>query len=238
MSTCPTRDLHSIYLDNEMPESYKTEYEAHIQSCEACQKQLAALKKLQSFFREDSESLNVEKSDLDKSFERLQIKMAYSKTVGKHADSSDDTKKKQNTLSYFIPAAAAAAAVFAVMIPFTILSNSGVKNQGAVVPMVATTLSSSEEYSLNGSSGKVISGNITQPVSSGPVHRNVRRASSVNVVGSVVSNGGNGTRVYGNNGRLIRDVDVFRPDFYNEEQSNSIRVVVPGLPEAPAAGHN
>jgi len=237
MSTCPTRDLHSIYLDNEMPESYKTEYEAHINSCESCQKQLAALKKLQSFFREDSSSIQLDKAYLDQSFERLQIKMAYSKTVGKAGKVSDsDNRKKTNTLSYFIPAAAAAAAVFAVMIPFTILSNSDIKNQDAVVPMVAS-VPAAEDYTLTGSSGKVVSGNITQPVSSSTVRRNSRYNTTGAVTGSVVSTGGTTANVYGNNGRFIRDVDVFRPDFYNEEQSNSIRVVVPGLPEAPTAGH-
>ena len=31
MSGCPEKDLHSIYIDGEMPEKYAKEYEAHIE---------------------------------------------------------------------------------------------------------------------------------------------------------------------------------------------------------------
>ena len=35
MSTCPTKEIHSLYLDNELPQNHKEEYEAHIAGCEA-----------------------------------------------------------------------------------------------------------------------------------------------------------------------------------------------------------
>ena len=34
MSFCPSKDIHSVYLDNELPEVYKAEYEAHIAVCQ------------------------------------------------------------------------------------------------------------------------------------------------------------------------------------------------------------
>ena len=40
MSTCPENDIHSLYLDNELPLSYREEYEAHIKSCPKCAKKL------------------------------------------------------------------------------------------------------------------------------------------------------------------------------------------------------
>ena len=36
MFTCPTNEIHSLYLDNELPQNYVAEYEAHIVSCEKC----------------------------------------------------------------------------------------------------------------------------------------------------------------------------------------------------------
>jgi hypothetical protein len=44
MSFCPTKDIHSIYLDNEMPEIYKAEYESHVATCKKCQQELNKIK--------------------------------------------------------------------------------------------------------------------------------------------------------------------------------------------------
>ena len=49
MSTCPTNEIHSLYLDNELPQAHKEQYEAHIASCEKCK---ASLEKLHAV-RED-----------------------------------------------------------------------------------------------------------------------------------------------------------------------------------------
>ena len=36
MFTCPTNEIHSLYLDKELPQNYIAEYEAHIANCEKC----------------------------------------------------------------------------------------------------------------------------------------------------------------------------------------------------------
>lgn len=41
MYTCPTDDIHSIYLDGELPDIYRKEYEAHIKTCSECEKKIA-----------------------------------------------------------------------------------------------------------------------------------------------------------------------------------------------------
>ena len=33
MSTCPEKDIHSIYVDGELPENYIKQYESHLSSC-------------------------------------------------------------------------------------------------------------------------------------------------------------------------------------------------------------
>ena len=43
MSFCPSKDIHSVYLDGELPENYKAEYELHISHCEKCRKELEQL---------------------------------------------------------------------------------------------------------------------------------------------------------------------------------------------------
>ncbi|MBP5452686.1 MAG: zf-HC2 domain-containing protein, partial [Treponema sp.] len=46
MSTCPEKDIHSIYLDNELPAAYVADYEAHVESCPECKAQLEKLRML------------------------------------------------------------------------------------------------------------------------------------------------------------------------------------------------
>ena len=79
MSTCPTKDLLSVYLDNELPEIYKAEYEAHIKSCPKCSKELEKLKALRVLFQADSKAVTPDSHYLEQSYERLMIKMKYSK---------------------------------------------------------------------------------------------------------------------------------------------------------------
>ena len=74
MSFCPTKDIHSVYLDGELPEVYKAEYEQHIQNCEKCRKELMQLKAIHSMFKADSDSMNLDSHYMDESFQRLQIK--------------------------------------------------------------------------------------------------------------------------------------------------------------------
>ena len=36
MSTCPEQDMHSVYLDGELPQKYALDYESHLTSCQRC----------------------------------------------------------------------------------------------------------------------------------------------------------------------------------------------------------
>ena len=40
MYTCPNKDIHSLYIDNELAEPYKTQYEKHLVACDSCRKEL------------------------------------------------------------------------------------------------------------------------------------------------------------------------------------------------------
>ncbi len=107
MSTCPEKDIHSIYLDNELPPAYVEEYEKHVQSCPKCQKIQAALKGIQGALRQDSRSMDFSQADLDAGFERLQARLSYSRV-------------KKNVVTFrpqpFVAAAAGMAAAFAVAV--------------------------------------------------------------------------------------------------------------------------
>ena len=106
MSFCPTKDIHSVYLDNELPEAYKKEYEAHIESCEKCRKELEALKALHATFKADSDSITPDEHFMDESYNRLLLKMSYSKNTAKSSG------RRFVRPAFYLPVAAAAAAAF------------------------------------------------------------------------------------------------------------------------------
>ena len=79
MSICPEIDIHSVYLDGELPAAYVKDYEAHLESCPECRKHLKSLKLLRAVFNADKKSMEMSQKDLDDSFERLQARLSFSR---------------------------------------------------------------------------------------------------------------------------------------------------------------
>ena len=103
MSTCPSNDIHSVYLDGELEAKFLEKYESHVNSCELCSAKLEKLKALRSalaYFDEEDSNSSI---SLSESFERLQIKRNYNRVV-KNANYSKNKK-----IRAIIPLAAAAA---------------------------------------------------------------------------------------------------------------------------------
>ncbi len=48
MFHCPENDIHSIYLDGELPQNFVKDYEAHLASCPKCAAKLEKLKKIRA----------------------------------------------------------------------------------------------------------------------------------------------------------------------------------------------
>lgn len=229
MSFCPTKDLHSVYLDNELPEIYKAEYEAHIKSCPKCKKYLNELKALHNIFSTDSNEITPDTHYLDQSFDRLMVKMKYSQTTSKN-----EKQTKLSRVVYMIPAVAAAAA-FAFVVPI------GIKISKKITPKVASSIevasvlmsnnSSNNNVSPNKEKSVIISGNIdksvfnlenygasTQSVSIKPNISNVAYANGLRFVHSAKKN-----PEYG-----VNEVEVFPPALYHN-QTFSIKVAAPGM---------
>ncbi len=121
MYTCPENDIHSIYLDGELPTAYISEYEEHLKSCPSCAKKAEKLRALKDELKKDCESLNFTKEKLDESFLRLQTKLSYSKTTQKSKNSflyrgkfSYRFPKFNNSIKYFAAGIAAACLVMLI----------------------------------------------------------------------------------------------------------------------------
>lgn len=109
MSTCPAKDIHCLYADNELQEPFKTEFEIHTASCTHCQKILSEYRSLRAkmqgisdtaFFSNASDS----RVQLEEGYARLKARLSYKRVVL--------AEKRFGTARMLIPAAAAAIFVF------------------------------------------------------------------------------------------------------------------------------
>jgi len=71
MSTSLNKDLHSVYIDGEMPESFVSQYQNIVSSNEKEKAVLEKMQKLHSLLQEDSQSMTVSDSFAEESFARL-----------------------------------------------------------------------------------------------------------------------------------------------------------------------
>ena len=220
MSFCPSKDIHSVYLDGELPENYKADYELHIEHCEKCRNELNQLKKVRALFEEDAKTMDLDSKFLEDSFQRLQVKMAYSKNIGKF------TQKSRFRNITYMASGIAAAAVVAIALPLGLKANAASSESSAVaaapliqsvnsvsaVPITAvSTGSSTSANNVGFDSGRsvVVSGNIQDVVLSSENQRK------------------NGTSFAKN----VNGVDVLRPDF--QDEAISIKITVPGMGDIP-----
>lgn len=111
MSTSLEKDLHSVYIDGEMPESFVPQYESIVSSSETEKQKLEKMRSLHSILQEDSNEKTVSDQFIEESFERLQTKMRYSKNIS----ISSESKSFITPFIKYASSFAAAAAVFAVI---------------------------------------------------------------------------------------------------------------------------
>ncbi len=218
MSLCPTKDIHSVYLDNELPLSYVKEYEAHVQSCSKCSAELEKLKKLRGVMSAGGVP-EMSQFEMDESFKRLQIRMSYSKHTKSFNSPATGWKHAAiSTVKYSIPAMAAAA-VLAIVLPIGLnKANKGNAEQTDSVTSIASLpLISGNTVSTNtglsgfpGTNGSM--GNITHGM-----HRDMMRPGVHSGMG---------------NENMPQVVDVFRPNFDNEN-TISIKITIPGMNTVP-----
>ena len=229
MSFCPSKDIHSVYLDGELPENYKAEYELHISQCEKCRKELEQLKALRAMFKADSDSLNLDSHFMDESFQRLQIKMAYSKNVGKLPE-----KSPFKIISY-VASGVAAAAVIALVLPLGVKSSASKGGSPAASAVASTVISSPLIQSVGNGMGTSVP--VTAVSTNGRSSaNNVSFDSGRSVVVSgniqdVVLSSENKRKTGTSFTKNVNDVDVLRPDFQNE--AINIKITVPGMGDFP-----
>ena len=204
MSFCPTKDIHSVYLDNELPEVHKAEYEKHLSECPKCRAELAELEAIREIFKKDSESITPDKQFMEDSYNRLMIKMSYNK------NSVKANKKSPFMHLTYIISAAAAAVMLALFIPVGLSSrkNTVVPEMTSVQNMFPMT-NFGNNISFGSGNNMVISGNMNDMLS-----QYVSRIGYMDVFDDVDS------------------LDLLRPDFVDDNKI-SIRITVPKVGDIP-----
>ena len=209
MSTCPTKEIHSLYLDNELPQSHREQYEAHIAACDSCKAQLEKLRAIRGVFQKDAEYVSPDQKFLDASYERLMLKMKYSKNTAR----TSAPKVSARTWKIIVPAAAAVT-ILALAVPLKLATGkAGVKTMSATSSMYSQVPSQVTEQLENVSFGSQNIFGLNNAV-------NEPRVTNVGNSSAAAS-------------KLIQDVEVFRPDFEGEQKTISIRITIPGNDDVP-----
>ena len=211
MSTCPTKEIHSLYLDNELPQTHKEQYEAHISACDKCRAEYEKLRAVRAVFEKDAQAVSPDKAFLDASYERLMLKMKYSKNVGHTASH----RVSSRTWKIAVPAIAAAA-VLALAIPLRFaVGRANVKTMSATSSLYSQVPSQVSEQVSNVAFNGEGSFGFDEGIQS--------------ILPSVTNVGNSSVAA----SKLIQDVEVFRPNFDEEKKTISIRITIPGNDDVP-----
>ena len=173
MYSCPTDDIHSIYLDNELPLAYIKEYESHIANCPACKAKLESLKRIKNAFQADSKTIQLDKQFMDQSFERLKTKMHYSKNAATHFEFPFSEK----TVRWGM--ATAAAVLIAAILPVTISNATKANHSNANIASI-TPVTRPQNAPIS-NQNVVINGNLNHNLAQTVGTRNISNSALTNV---------------------------------------------------------
>lgn len=206
MSICPKSEIHSIYVDNELPEPYKTKFANHLADCKKCTDIVEKYEKIHSLLDNYQTDRYTTQEALDESFQRLQSRMKYNRITRKANNIYDFSSFK-----YTIPAIAAAC-VLALILPLRITKE---VKQNQMMNEISN-LKTAVQTALIHEKGIITNGNIahgtlasllgsTSPVNSYNVNNNTNNDNIVTIDLQLPG---------------ISDIDIFRPDLEN----NSVRI--------------
>lgn len=214
MSTYLEKDLHSVYVDNELPAAYLEAYESLVAADERHAAEQSKVRSLHDALRQDAKEREIDKTFLDASFARLQTKLRYHK----HAVALQESKSPVRQIAQWgVPLAA--AAVFALAIIPALQPGNG-KND-AINAIASTKLTPIAENDI------AVDGNFDQKTLSAIA---VNGGTAVQGATTVSAAGVPGTYPRRSHRMKLHDrltsIDVFRPAFANADNGFSIRISI------------
>ena len=140
MSTCPEKDIHSVYIDNELSPAYCDSYKAHLEECPECKKEYEKLNAIHQALQADSHACELSEAELGASYDRLMSRLSFSQVSGRKSHTS--IFQFENVRKYAV-GAAAAAFVILFAVPKQNQANSSVaqiESSSDFVPVARTSL--------------------------------------------------------------------------------------------------
>lgn len=212
MSTCPEHDMHSVYLDGELPQKYALEYESHMTTCQQCRDKYMKLQGVSALLKEDAAQHQLSSQEMEDSFARLQTKLRYQKTV------REIQPKNINRFTWVVPTAAAAALAFALILP---------ARHGVSSPAAATSSERPISISANALTGGLVSAPSVN-------HQRARFMSdSAIIMEEPISQHLKTVSLASDN--AISTMDIFRPSF-ETEKNISVKMTLSDLNSIPVQG--
>ena len=208
MSTCPDYDMHSVYLDGELPQKYALDYETHLTSCQRCRDDFIKIQRLSTILKEEARESELSSQELEVSFARLQTKLHYQKTI---KDTQPQNIKK---FTWVVPAVVAAALAFALILPM-----------GTHSPISAAT----KEQPISIAASALTGGLSVAP----SVNYNTARFLQDSVIAE--ENFSNIQTVSLSRNETISPMDFFRPSF-DKSEDISIKMTLSNLSSIPVQG--
>ena len=240
MSTCPEKDIHSLYLDNELPANFAKQYEQHIASCPKCKAELDSMRALHDALKADADSLKLDQVFLDQSFERLQSRLRYSKVVSK---SKDNKPLLFPIVKKYAPAAAAAAFVFALMLPFSMRTNASSQGaQNASMVSQIQTIKRTTDFTIDQNSLMTEKSTVNYPinlVSQKEAGASDNTTFSLDSFNPLLHNAATPVSQYRGraqnqrSSKLLAD-DFFMPDFVQERDQMTLQIYMPSYVDISA----
>lgn len=210
MSTCPEQDMHSVYLDGELPQKYALDYESHLTSCQRCRDDFLKLQALSTSLKEDARSIELSAQDMEDSFARLQTKLHYQNTV------KNIQPQNIKRFTWVVPTVAAAALAFALILPL---------RTGGLSPVPTT----SQERPISIAASALTGGLSVAPTV------NYQQASFFREPIIVEEPLNHIQTVSWASDEVISPVDIFRPSF-DTNQGVSIKMTLSNLDSIPLQG--
>lgn len=217
----PERDLHSVYIDGEMPKAFVSEYEEAVAKDAKASAELKRMQKIHQIFQNDAADIEVTDDFVQESFARLQMKMKFKENV-KKSESKSFIKVMKLPVSV-----ATAAAVFALIFtPAYVKSSSKVEKEvKAIAVAVADEIPaiSEKEVTIDGNikSEKLSDFAVSNSVAAAePKTENTNILSTKLVEQKVVQ----ASALVSNSANFrnkMTSVDVFRPEL------NTMKMTVP-----------
>ncbi len=222
MSTCPEADLHSVYIDNELPEQYKAGIESHLAQNPECGAHFAKMRFVHDALRQDALQSELSQEEIDAGFERLMARKSYHKVVA---------PQKDNSVMRFVlrvAPAMAAALVLALVLPVRLAGISESLPFGSRVDAAFANSGSArqlQQVSQFKKSGVAIDSNLsiaqlTSLLESGSSTESAADASdaatkfTTSLISSALKASGDGSMVsILTDGSGLATIDIFRPEF-------------------------